>query len=40
MSLRPLKKTISKYLNLKIKQHNKQFKAIVDSKAIKNHITP
>ena len=34
------KRTISKYLNLKIKQYDKQFKAIVDSRVIKNYITP
>ena len=33
-----LKRTISKYLDLRVKWQTKQFNAIVDSKAIKNHI--
>ena len=40
MSLRFLKKTIGKHLNLKVKQYNKQFKAIVDSRATRNYIIP
>ena len=36
--LQTLKGTISKYLNLKIKQQAKQFNIIVDSKATKNYI--
>ena len=35
-----LKGTISKYLDLRVKWHNKQFKAIVDSKVTRNHIIP
>jgi hypothetical protein len=35
-----LKGTISKHLDLKVKWRNKQFTAIVDSKVIRNHITP
>ena len=35
-----LKGTISKYLDLRVKWQAKQFKAIVDSRATKNHITP
>ena len=35
-----LKGTISKYLDLKVKQCNKQFKAIVDSKITRNYIAP
>ena len=34
-----LKGTISKYLDLKVKQQVKQFNAIVDSGATKNYIT-
>ena len=37
--LQTLKGTISKYLNLKVKWQTKQFNIIVDSRAIKNHIT-
>ena len=33
-----LKGTISKHLNLKVKQQIKQFNIIVDSKVTKNHI--
>ena len=33
-----LKGTISKYLNLRVKWQAKQFNAIVDSRAIRNHI--
>ena len=36
--LQTLKGIISKYLNLGVKWQAKQFNAIVDSKAIKNHI--
>ena len=36
--LQTLKKTISKYLNLKVKQQAKQFNTIVDSKIIRNYI--
>ena len=35
-----LKKIIEQHLNLKIKWQDKQFKALVDSKVIKNHILP
>jgi hypothetical protein len=35
-----LKKTISKYLNVKVKWRDKQFKVIVDNKTIKNYIVP
>ena len=31
---------ISKYFNLGVKWRDKQFKAIVDSKIIRNYITP
>ena len=34
------KGTISKYLDLKVKQCNKQFKTMVDSKVIRNYIIP
>ena len=37
--LQTLKGTISKYLNLRVKWQAKQFNTIVDSEAIKNHIT-
>ena len=40
MSLRPLKRTIGKYLNLRVKWYNKQFKTIVNSKVIRNYIAP
>ena len=33
-----LKGTINKYLDLKVKQQAKQFNAIINSKATKNHI--
>ena len=36
--LQTLKGTISKYLNLKVKQQIKQFNIIVDSRVIKNYI--
>ena len=36
--LQTLKGTISKYLDLKVKQQTKQFNIIVDSRAIKNYI--
>ena len=35
-----LKRTIGKHLDLRVKWRDKQFKAIVDNKATKNHITP
>ena len=31
---------MSKYLDLKIKQYNKQFKAIIDSRVTRNYIIP
>ena len=37
--LQTLKGTINKYLDLKVKQQVKQFNAIVNSKATRNHIT-
>ena len=37
--LQTLKGTISKYLDLKIKWQVKQFNTIIDSGAIRNHIT-
>ena len=37
--LQTLKGTISKYLDLRVKWQAKQFNAIVDSKATRNHIT-
>ena len=36
--LQTLKKTISKYLDLRVKQQVKQFNIIIDSKATKNYI--
>ena len=36
--LQTLKGTISKYLDLRVKQQAKQFNTIVDSKATKNYI--
>ena len=38
--LQTLKGTISKHLNLRIKQRDKQFKTIVDSGATRNYIIP
>ena len=35
-----LKGTIRRYLDLKVKQKDKQFKVIVDSGAIRNYIIP
>ena len=35
-----LKKTIKRYLDLKVKQRDKQFKAIINSGIIKNYIIP
>ena len=36
--LQTLKRTISKYLDLRVKQQAKQFNIIVNSGAIRNHI--
>ena len=36
--LQTLKRTINKYLNLRVKWQVKQFNIIVDNKAIKNYI--
>ena len=35
-----LKRTIRKYLDLRVKWRDKQFKAIINSGVIKNHIAP
>ena len=35
-----LKGTIKKYLDLRVKWRNKQFKVIMDSRAIRNYIVP
>ena len=35
-----LKGITEQYLNLKIKQQNKQFETLVNSRVIKNHISP
>ena len=40
MEPQALKGTIKKYLNLKVKWQDKQFKIMVDSRAIRNYITP
>ena len=40
MEPQALKGTIRKYLDLKVKWRNKQFKIIIDSGVIKNYITP
>ena len=40
IELQTLKGITGQYLNLKIQQYNKQFKALINSKVIKNYILP
>ena len=40
MEPQALKGTIKRYLDLRVKWRNKQFKAIVDSRVTKNYIIP
>ena len=40
MEFQALKGAVGRYLDLRVKWRNKQFKVIMDSRAIRNYIVP